>query len=109
MLAHSGVPRLVVSLVGVSALHLLDQALKQSRKGWGRKGRLSGRAWNAVWPVWTAAGARVRVDTGWGSLACKYQLQMQNAQPPAPHAPFSSLRVSREERSREPGVREAEG
>lgn len=56
-------------------------------------------------PLWPAAGARVHVGTSWGSLPCKYQLQVQYPQPPAPRAQFSSRWVSREEHSRLLGVR----
>lgn len=93
-------------MVGVVALHLLAQSLKQLSKGWalrrGEKGKFSAALRKLVRPLWTAAGARVRVDTGPGSLA-----PSSASQPPAPLALFSSRRVFKEGQSRKSGVRGA--
>lgn len=68
---------------------------KRARRG--SLGQDSGAGAVTVDSGWRDAPARV--VSGWGSLFCKYQIQAQHPQAPAPRAPFSSRRAFREEQS----------
>ena len=55
---------------GAALAGLVSQAVEQGEGvGRGEKGKFPSRTRKLVRPLWTAAGARVRVDTGRGSLA----------------------------------------
>lgn len=95
-------PRPMVSLAGVAVRHLLDWSLKQSNKGWAwggaRRGSFPAGLGSWVQPLWTEAGARVRVDTGRGSLA-------PSAASPVSCTPFAVFQPAGVQRGAEPGVR----